>query len=209
MQQALVTGGHGGMAQAITRALGIRRWHVFCPGRSTLDVTDDHAIESYVRSVKPQLLVNSAGYINPCKVDSLSAMRELRKHLDVNLIGAVKCASEVLRYASDAIVINISSASGLGGRGDGWGFYSIAKAGAIAFTESLTAEGYTAYTISPHRTATKMRKVLFPDEDQGDLMRPERIGEVVIEILDGCYPLGSNIEVSKDEVVVHENRYHS
>ena len=62
-----------------------------------------------------------------------------------------------------------------------------------------------AYCISPHRTKSKMRKQLFPDENQETLLNPEAIGELVDDIIAGIYPNGSHIVISKKDGIKIQN----
>lgn len=67
-------------------------------------------------------------------------------------------------------------------------------------TQCWAEDGYDVVCISPGRTATKMRKGLFPEEDPNTLLKPEDFAKVVVKAVHGTYRKGENINVSKDNV---------
>ncbi len=194
-QKAFITGGGGDVAQAIAARF---RFYT-APDRFDMDVTDNEAVERLMAAVKPDVLINCAGYIKPSLV-SESDPEEWRKQIEVNLLGTYYCARAALKNGVQTI-INIASSSGFYGRPT-WSAYCASKAGVISFTQSLAEEGVNAFCISPHRIDTKMRGELFKNEDKGTLMPPSKIADVVEEILLGKYQKGDNIEVSYDEIKV-------
>jgi 3-oxoacyl-[acyl-carrier protein] reductase len=67
-------------------------------------------------------------------------------------------------------------------------------------TKCWAEDGLYAVAISPGRTRTKMRKSLFPDEDQSTLLEPDDFAKVVMKGVRKEYPSGSNIIVRKQNV---------
>ncbi len=117
------------------------------------DVTDIKAVREAVRLGKEQFgkidrLVNLAG--GPSgdgHGDFPFADKDfdlIKKVVDVNLIGAMACAHEVIPAMIEAgggKIINVSSIDGLRGTGDlGKGDYAAAKAGMFGLTKSLAKE---------------------------------------------------------------------
>lgn len=195
----VITGGNGGIAKGIASVLARAGHIVYTPGRSDMDVTDYIQIMEYMQKVKPDVLINNAGYIVPHKVKDITP-QEWRDHIGGNLTGVLYCSQIALGWGCQTI-ITIGSTSAFEGRPE-WGAYCVAKAGVIALTESMANEGINAYTINPSRTKSKMRERLFPNEDQSTLMNPERIGEFVLKIMNGEYKRGSHLVVKKDEYYV-------
>jgi len=48
-----------------------------------------------------------------------------------------------------------------------------------------------------------MRHLLFPNEDKRTLMNPDKIADVVEDIIVGKYQKGINIEISINEIKIH------
>ena len=67
-------------------------------------------------------------------------------------------------------------------------------------TSCWADDGLYAVTISPGRTRTKMRKSLFPDEDQETLLDPLDFAKVVMKAVRREYASGSHILVRKQNV---------
>lgn len=196
----LITGGKGGIARGIVKVLSSNpRLMTYAPNKSILDVTNYVQVKEYIQKIKPDILINNAGYIVPNKIKDIS-VEEWYKHVMVNLTGSFYCAKHALNNGCKTI-INIGSTSSFGGRAE-WGAYSACKASIISLTETLASEGVICLSLNPARTKSKMRKRLFPNEPQNTLMKPERIGEFVLKILNGDFANGSHIIVKKDSYYV-------
>jgi 3-oxoacyl-[acyl-carrier protein] reductase len=192
----VITGGNSGIAQGIKSIFStFSNYDIYTPNRSELDVTLIDSVISYMSKIKPDILINCAGYIKPSKIID-SDDNELDKHYKVNLFGAYICSKYALKNGCKTI-IQIGSTSAFEGRSE-WGFYCCVKAGLASLTETLAKEGVNCYAIHPARTNTKMRDSLFPEEDKIFLMKPERIGEFVLDCLRGKFLSGSHIIVKKD-----------
>jgi NAD(P)-dependent dehydrogenase (short-subunit alcohol dehydrogenase family) len=68
-------------------------------------------------------------------------------------------------------------------------------------TKCWAEDGLYAVCISPARTRTKMRKNLFPDEDQSTLLEPSDFAEVIMKAVRMEYESGTHIVVRKQDVV--------
>lgn len=198
MPKVLVTGGNGGIAQATAKKFRENRYEVVAPGREDLDVVDYESVKEYFQKQHPDILVNVAGYIKPEKIDG-SDVSVWKKHFDVNLFGTYYCAREAIKQNKKAIIVNIASTSGLEGRPE-WSAYCASKAAVISLSQALAHEGFQSYCISPARTKTPMREMLFPGEDQSNLMDPEEIAEIVFDIINNNekYENGINIIARKN-----------
>ena len=67
-------------------------------------------------------------------------------------------------------------------------------------TKCWAEDGLYAVAVSPGRTRTKMRKFLFPDEDQDTLLEPDDFAKVVMKAVHRDFESGSNILVRKQNV---------
>ncbi|MCK9463338.1 MAG: SDR family oxidoreductase [Proteobacteria bacterium] len=171
----IIFGGNSDIGQAI------EGFHV---SRGMCDVSD----LSQVKGFTGDEIVNCAGVING----------DYEEEIRVNLIGSFNIA-KLLTNGTKCVFIG--STSGLRGRA-GWSGYCASKAGVISLVQSLAEEGYQVWCVSPGRTRTKMRKDLFPDEDQNTLMEPSEVAKVVEDCFLGKYPTGANIIVRKDSIEV-------
>jgi len=67
-------------------------------------------------------------------------------------------------------------------------------------TKCWAEDDLYSVVISPGRTKTKMRKSLFPDEDQTTLLEPCDFSKVVLKAVKREYESGSHIIVRKQNV---------
>jgi NAD(P)-dependent dehydrogenase (short-subunit alcohol dehydrogenase family) len=210
---ALVTGGSGGIGQAIARALGEDGYRLTLAARrprrlaAALEalraagieaegVPADVASESDVAALiarhrelhgRLDVLVNNAG------TGAVGPIEETRTRLidrivAVNLRGVVLCTREalpLLRAAGaehgKALVVNVSSLSGKGGRA-GIAVYAATKAGAIAFTSSLRREagaGVQCTALAPGLVDTPMADYARGRMPGEEMIRPADLGEAV------------------------------
>jgi 2-deoxy-D-gluconate 3-dehydrogenase len=162
---ALVTGGNGGLGNAIARGLGDAGALVVVSGRNPsknasaaaefgeqasvveLDVRDESAVDLTVSQVvdrfgRLDILVNCAGSFRggPATALALDAWNEV---LSSHLTGAFLCARSAARVMVDAgrggKIINIGSMYSIFGAPD-FAAYGAAKAGVLGLTRSLAVE---------------------------------------------------------------------
>lgn len=186
-ENALVTGGSGGIGEALCLRLAGEGYRVFvCYSSSRekaektageiggealrLDVTDPLSVEAAVEKVGfCKLLVNNAGISEIGLFDMVSAEKS-RRIIDVNLTGAMNCTRaflpEMIRRKKGCI-INISSMWGQTGASCEVD-YSASKAGLIGFTKALAKEtapsGIRVNCVSPGFIMTEMNS-RFSEED--------------------------------------------
>ena len=197
MKRVLITGGNGDIAKAIVDELKKQGdFEIDAPGKEILDVTSVEAIRCFLMKFKPDILINNAGYVVPMSIGDCDIESE-KKALDINLFGTFNCTAAVLAINPNARIIHIGSSAATKVHGT-WASYCAAKAGVVMATKCWAEEGYDVVCVSPGRTATKMRKGLFPDEDQSTLLAAETFAKVVIRAVNGNYEKGSHINVTKD-----------
>lgn len=197
MRTIVITGGNGDIAQSIKRELE-QEYMILTPGKEELDVTDIQMVDEYFNRQNTDILINNAGYVVPFSIGKCDISSE-RRAIDINLFGTFNCTAAVLKRNANAKVINIGSSAATKVHGT-WSSYCASKAGVVMATMCWAEDGYDVVCISPGRTATKMRKGLFPDEDQTTLLTTEDFAKVVRKAVNGEYEKGSHINVTKQNV---------
>lgn len=198
MKKVLITGGSGGIAQATKALLESNGYNVLATSRHELDVTDLSSIESVIKDFVPDILINNAGYIVPCSIREAN-IENTKKHIDINLSGTFYCAQIGLKYNSNLEIINIGSAAAVESHAT-WSEYCATKAAVVMATKCWAEDGIFSVCLSPGRTKTKMRKSLYPDENQDTLLEPDDFAKVVYRAILHKYPSGSHIIVRKQNV---------
>lgn len=197
-KKVLITGGSGGIAQAIKTLLEDDGYIVKAPTRQEMDVTNWDSIESLIKEFIPDILINNAGYVVPNSVKTMD-LENTKRHFDINVGGTFYCTGIALKYNPNLQVVNIGSAAAVESHAT-WSEYCASKAAVVMATKCWAEDGLYAVAISPGRTRTKMRKFLFPDEDQSTLLEPDDFAKVVMKGVRKEYPSGANILVRKQNV---------
>lgn len=197
-KKVLITGGSGGIAQAVKSLLETDGYDVFAPTRSEMDVTDWESVESVVAKFVPDILINNAGYVVPRSVKEMDLVNT-KKHFDINVGGVFYCTGIALKYNPELQIVNIGSAAAVESHAT-WSEYCASKAAVVMATKCWAEDGLYAVVISPGRTRTKMRKSLFPDEDQTTLLEPDDFAQVVMKAVRKEYEPGTHIIVRKQNV---------
>ena len=197
-KKVLITGGSGGIAQAIKMLLQNAGYTVFAPSRTEMDVTNWESIENIVKSYQPDILINNAGYVVPQSIKIMDLV-STKKHFDINIGGTFYCTGIALKYNPSLQIINIGSAAAVETHAT-WSEYCASKAAVVMATKCWAEDGLYAVVISPGRTRTKMRKSLFPDEDQDTLLDPADFAKVVMKAVRREYVSGTHVLVRKQNV---------
>ena len=204
-KKVLITGGSGGIAQAIKTLLEEDGYNVLAPTRTEMDVTDWNSIESVMKQFVPDILINNAGYVVPKSVKEMDLINT-KKHIDINVGGTFYCTGIALKYNPDLQIVNVGSAAAVESHAT-WSEYCASKAAVVMATKCWAEDGLYAVVISPGRTRTKMRKFLFPDEDQSTLLEPMDFAKVIMKAVRKEYPTGTHIIVRKQNVQELINEY--
>ena len=187
MKTALVTGGAGGIGEAICRELAADGYMVYVnysrskqkaeelaseiSGRAIcFDVSDIESVRNaFEETGRLDLLVNNAG-ISEIDLFTSISREKAERILDVNLKGAMNCARAALPAminAKSGNIINISSMWGQCGASCEVD-YSASKAGLIGFTKALAKEvapsGIRVNCVAPGFIMTEMNS-RFSQED--------------------------------------------
>ena len=171
---------------------------MFAPTRQEMDVTNWESIENTISYFKPDILVNNAGYVVPKSIKEAD-LTNTKKHIDINLGGIFYCTEIALKYNHHLQIINIGSAAAIETHAT-WSEYCATKAAVVMATKCWAEDGLYSVVISPGRTKTKMRKSLYPDEDQTTLLEPDDFAKVVMKAIRKEYPSGSHVVVRKQNV---------
>ena len=184
----LVTGGAGGMGRAIAQLAAARGARVAImdlpPGADdavascgavmgvATDVTDHHAVEAGVRSVRAEMgsidvLINGAGWDSPALfADTDHALWQ--RLVAINYLGVLAvthAALPALREAGGSVVSISSDTARVGGWGEA--VYAGAKGAVVAFSKSLAREearyGVRVNCVSPAVTDTAFKDALEAD----------------------------------------------
>lgn len=197
-KKVLITGGAGDIAQAIQSLLESEGYTVYAPTRLEMDVTNWDSIEKVIKSYVPDVLVNNAGYVVPQSIRNADLVNT-KKHIDINLGGTFYCTEIALKYNPKLDIVNVGSAAAVEIHAT-WSEYCSTKAAVLMATKCWSEDGLYAVCISPARTRTKMRKGLFPGEDQGTLLEPEDFAKVILNAIKKKYLTGTHILVRKQNI---------
>ena len=87
-----------------------------------------------------------------------------------------------MKYNPNLEIINVGSAASIESHAT-WSEYCATKAAVAMATKCWAEDGIYAVCISPGRTKTKMRKNLFPNEDQDTLLDPVDFAKVLFKAI--------------------------
>jgi 3-oxoacyl-[acyl-carrier protein] reductase len=137
----VITGGNGGLAQAIVAAFTSPEWQIAAPGHAELDVTDPAAIHHFFESRTVDLLVCAAGVTRDGRLLNTdeSSWDEV---MTVNYHGAADCAQAALHQMIErrtGHIVFISSYSAIHPP-VGQAAYAAAKAALLGLTTSLAGQ---------------------------------------------------------------------
>jgi len=214
-KSAIVTGGAGGIGRAIAKLMlasgaKVALWDISREGLDAaarelggaradrlsvrvVDITDADAVSFAVATERAEfgrldVLVNNAGILGEVKPIWEIDPADLRRVLEVNLIGAFLCTRAVLSVLRAqppqphrGHIVNVASIQGKEGMPLA-AAYSASKAGLIALTKSVgkevAAEGILVNCVAPAAAETAMARLLTP-ERRADILKRIPMGRFV------------------------------
>lgn len=191
---AVVVGGKTGIGEAISKLLQDFGMKVFDFSRTTggPDITSFDAIERALEEVrkhtKISVIVNCGASLTPGNLVELP-VEEIRREIDVNILGSLFVAKASFKYLSETQgdLIMFGSSSYNRGRA-GFATYSASKSAVVNLTQALADEwngrGIRVNCISPERTRTPLREVAFGLENEQMLLSPESVARAVLTVLE-------------------------
>lgn len=213
MSNIIITGSNRGIGLAIAREWGKTRDNCFYGFTkfNGLDVTGVGAIKNFFKILpnicdyqEPIALVNNAAIVESGTIQELSN-ESWQNQFNVNVHGVFNCCKEYIKFCIEnrikGKIINIASTAGLGAR-PGRAAYAATKAAIINFSFSLAEEiksyGMKVYIVCPGAVDTDMRHYLVPDDDFGNMMKPEEIAKFICGLIkDGKHLDNQILEVRK------------
>jgi 3-oxoacyl-[acyl-carrier protein] reductase len=192
VKHLVITGGSGGLGQAIVDAFASPAWEMSAPGHDELDVADSTALCRWMDSRPVDLLVCAAGITRDAPLDRLNetAWDEI---FAVNYQGAADCAAACLPQMigqGHGHIVFISSYSALHPP-IGQVAYAAAKAALLGLTESLAWQhgrsGIRVNAILPGFLETRMTEVVstrrkaqvLADHHLGRFNTPATVGKFI------------------------------
>lgn len=218
MRNVLITGGCGGLGQAMRLAFehepDLKVMTMDRPGSDAdflCDITDKDAVKDALKDTKVDILVNNAGITRDNRLVNMSH-EDWFDVIQTNLTSMFIVTKQVIPGMIESNfgrIINISSINGQKGQ-FGQTNYSAAKAGVHGFTKALAQEvvkkGITVNTISPGYIGTpmvmamdeKVRDSIISQIPVGRLGRPDEIARAVLFLADenAGYITGSNLSIN-------------
>ena len=153
------------------------------------DVAEESDVEKLITEVNSNYsgldaLINCAGFAIPATSVQETTPDIWKEMFRVNVFSAylmTRASIPLLSKSDSPSIVNIGSTAGISAR-PGWSAYAASKAAMVNFSNTMAEElkpyGIRVHCLAPGRTATELRRVLAPDEDQSTIMQPDAVARV-------------------------------
>jgi ribitol-5-phosphate 2-dehydrogenase (NADP+) / D-ribitol-5-phosphate cytidylyltransferase len=195
----IITGGTGGIGQAIVSLLQKEGAHPLVVSKSSFDHPADLTSYTETTNVFEKIgpvdgLINCVGLLKNKAFSELSH-QEIEELIAVNL-KTLLFSCKAAQIKEGGHIVNIASSSYFKGR-KGTSIYSSTKAAVVNFSQALAEErpDIAVNVVVPQRTLTKMRKENFPNEEETLLLSPDKVAEAIVELLKQKEVTGNILEV--------------
>lgn len=158
------------------------------------DITKKDDIEKVIKYINEKyggvdVFINCVGNLIVGNIEDVS-YESILNVIQPNYIGAFVCNKMVFTDMKNnkkrGIIINIGS-SGIEGNREGQSMYTFSKNALLGLSESLMLEGkkygISSFYVSPRRTNTEMRRLVFPNEDKNTLLNPDDVADIIMELV--------------------------
>ena len=192
MNELVITGGKGGLGQAVAAAFAHPQWRVAAPGRTELDVTAAASIGEFFAGRQVDLLVCAAGITAESPLVRLDEAH-WDQAMAVNFAGAAACAAAVLPgmvARGQGHLVFISSFVALHPP-PGLAAYATAKAALLGLTRDLAGrhgrQGIRVNAVLPgfletpmtQRVTPKRREEVLAEHALGVFNTPAAVAEFI------------------------------
>lgn len=196
----MITGSSRGLGASIALEACKRYYMYYGLSKfNNVDVSEYKDVKNYFNNLKlcldnyndcPVALVNNAGI---CKTGNILEMsiKDWQEQINVNLNGVFYCCKEYIKLCKElnfpGKIINIASTAGTGSR-PGRAGYAASKAAIINLSLSLGEEikdyGMKVFCIAPGAFDSSLRRKICPDDDFENMLKPNDISKIVVDIID-------------------------
>lgn len=189
----VIFGGTEGIGLAIKTLAEDLGATIFATSRRVgVDIADTDTVAKFLQSVHAQTgkidyVINTAGILDKQALANMS-YHDIKKSLNINLLGSIVCAKESFPYlqAAQGMLLLFTSSSYTRGRSL-YSIYSATKAAIVNLTQALAEEwlpeNVLINCINPERTATPMRTRNFGLEPENTLLSAETVAKATIQTL--------------------------
>lgn len=164
MKRLFLTGGSGGIGEAIKRKFEQNGYSVIAPTRAELDLSDTESVAKYFidNTADFDVIIHSGGYNSPDLMESLP-LSEVQKTIQINTLSLYEIIKHNLDYfkSNGGYILGISSLYGIVAR-EGRSAYVMSKHALTGLVKTAAIElgeyNVKANTLSPGFVDTKMTR---------------------------------------------------
>jgi NAD(P)-dependent dehydrogenase (short-subunit alcohol dehydrogenase family) len=183
-KHVVVTGGRGGLGEAVVAALTARGATVHVPGKG-VRFDDEAQVVAYYTTLPPlwaSVQVVGSFAMAPIAETSLEQFEGQWRTNTVTCFLACREAVKAMRRSGGGRIVNVASRAAIA-TPPGMSSYVTAKAGVTAFTQALAAEvladGILVNAVLPGTIDTPTNRAAMPKADHATWAKPAEIAEAI------------------------------